>query len=268
VAGGGKPGTHRYIRITFMDYFGIDIGYTAIKFGEVRFGEKIEISNFDMMLIPQTSRTEKYTKAILDLFQPVNKVKGVGIGFPSVVWEDGIINLDIQFNEIWKKVAGFMQEKGIPHYALNDADAAGFAELCNPMAIQLRKGVTLVMTLGIGIGSALFLDGRLLPNTEFGLAEIHGIWGENYTAASVKAKEKLSMKDWAARLQEYLSYLEILLSPDHIVIGGGISSDFKEFMPYLKTKRAKVYPAQYRNQAGVIGAAMFAAYKQNDYLLQ
>lgn len=248
-----------------MNYFGIDIGGTAIKYGEVNFGDEITTQDFDMVLIPQTFRTEKYTNAIVGLLQAADKYKGVGIGFPSVVWEDGIMNLDVQFNDIWNIASKLLSEKKIPHFAINDADAAGFAELYNPAASELRKGVTIVLTLGTGIGSAIFLDGKLLPNSELGMLEIRGFQAEHYAAASIKRRDCLAMQEWASRLQEYITQLEIVLSPDHIILGGGISSNFEEFRQFLSTKRADIAPAFYRNQAGVVGAAMYSAFRSNGY---
>jgi polyphosphate glucokinase len=250
-----------------MNYFGIDIGGTAIKFGKVSFGEEITTSDFDMMLIPQTQRTERYTDAITSLLESAEEYKGVGIGFPSVVWEDGIMNLDVRFNDIWNVASGILAKKGIPHFAINDADAAGFAELYNPAATELSKGITIVLTLGTGIGSAIFLDGKLLPNSELGMIELHGIQAEHYAAASIKRRDGLSMQEWALRLQEYIVQIETILSPDHIILGGGISSDFEEYRPFLSTQRARLGPAFYRNQAGVIGAAMYAAHRSNEYVL-
>jgi polyphosphate glucokinase len=245
-----------------MNYFGIDIGGTAVKFGEVNFGNQITTIGFDMMLIPQTMRTERYTNALLGLLQSAEQYKGIGIGFPSIVWPDGIMNLEVRFNDIWEIISDVLDEKKVPYFAINDADAAGFAEVYHPDADKLRKGVTVVLTLGTGIGSAIFLDGRLLPNTELGMVELHGVMVEQYAAPSVKRRDGLGMKEWASRLQEYIDHLEIILSPDHIILGGGISSDFEEYSPYLSTKHASLLPAYYRNQAGVVGAAVYAAYRQ------
>lgn len=242
-----------------MEYFGIDIGCTAIKFGGVELGKEITVNDFDMLLMPQTSRTEKYTDALIHLLEKASSYRAIGIGFPSVVWEDGILDLEIKFNEIWTKVSGLMKAQNIPCFAINDADAAGFAEMYRPDASELHKGVTIVLTLGTGIGSGVFLDGKLFPNTEFGMIEMHGMFAEQYTAASIKRRDSLSMEEWASRLQEYLAKIEYLLSPDQIVLGGGISTEYEEFIPYLKTDRAKLLPAHFRNQAGVIGAAMNAA---------
>ena len=100
------------------------------------------------------------------------------------------------------------------------------------------KGVTVVITLGTGIGSAIFIDGSLLPNTELGLIEMHGMTAEKYTAASVKTKEALSWQEWATRLQEYLGKVEVVLKPDTLILGGGISADFKEYAPLFNTGAA------------------------------
>ena len=156
-----------------------------------------------------------------------------------------------------------LQEKDIPHFALNDADAAGFAEVYQPEAVALRRGVAVVLTLGTGIGSGVFVDGKLLPNSELGMLEIHNVMAEEYAAASVIRRENLSIQSWATRLQEVINQIEIILSPDHLILGGGISSDFEQYRPFLSTKRAILAPARYRNQAGVIGAGMFAAYRLN-----
>jgi polyphosphate glucokinase len=251
-----------------MSYFGIDIGCTAIKFGEVNLDNEIQTNGFDMRLISQTKRTEKYTETLTELIQLGKNSSGIGLGFPSVVWENGIMDLEIKFNKIWKKVDQILLEENIPHFALNDADAAGFAEVYNPQAAELRKGVTLVLTLGTGIGSGLFLDGKLVPNTELGMLEVGGMMAEELAAASIKWRDSLSMEDWASRLQKVITQIEILLSPDHILLGGGISSDFEEFRKFLSTKHASLEAAHFRNQAGVVGAAMYAAYRSGEFTLK
>ncbi len=248
-----------------MSYFGIDIGCTAIKFGEVNLRQEIQISGFDMRLIPQTQRTEKYSEALLEILQLGKHFDGIGIGFPSVVWPQGIMDLEIKFNEIWQMLHKTLSAENVPHFAINDADAAGFAEIYNPAAEELRNGVTIVLTLGTGIGSGLFLDGKLVPNTEFGMMEVNGKMAEELAAASVKWRDSLSLEEWAKGLQKVLNQIELVLSPDHILLGGGISTEFEDFQKYLTTKHALLAPAHYRNQAGVIGAAMYAAYRVGEY---
>ena len=114
-----------------------------------------------------------------------------------------------------------------------------------------------VLTLGTGIGSAIFVNGELLPNTELGHLEIKGKEAEKWAADSARKKKDLDWKDWAERVNSYLSYLEFLFSPDLFIIGGGVSKKFDQFAPYLTTQ-APTLPAQLRNEAGIVGAAMAA----------
>jgi polyphosphate glucokinase len=216
-----------------MNYFGIDIGGSSIKYGEVCLGTATDTVNFDMLLMPKTKRTDKYTEALISLVCKAGGCKGIGMGFPSVVWKDGIMNLAVKYDDVWQDVSRFMTEKGIPHCAINDADAAGFAEINHPKAAEYRKGVTIVLTLGTGIGSAIFLDGKLLPNSELGMIYINNMMAEQYCAASIKRRDDLSMQDWAGRLQEVIQQIETILEPDHILLGGGISSDFENYQRYM-----------------------------------
>ncbi len=180
--------------------------------------------------------------------------------FPRVVINNMVIEFCHRLDEVWREV--FLSERlfpaCIPRFAINDADAAGLAELQRPGAEELLHGVTIVLTLGTGIGSGIFVDGHLHPNTEMGLFQMYGMEAEQYTAPSIKSRDGLTLEAWCERFQEYLEKLELYLAPDHLVLGGGISADFEKFRPLLHT-RADLRPAFYRNQAGVIGAALYAA---------
>ncbi|MBI4899757.1 MAG: ROK family protein, partial [Actinobacteria bacterium] len=147
----------------------------------------------------------------------------------------------------------FSEALGVPVTVLNDADAAGLAEMALGAGRQ-AEGVTLVVTLGTGIGSALFLNGRLLPNTEFGHLSINGIDCCPWASAAARVREGLSWAQWISRLQDYLGYAEFLIWPDLIIIGGGISHDAEQFLPLLQLD-APVVRAQLENDAGIIGAA-------------
>ena len=140
---------------------------------------------------------------------------------------------------------------------LNDADVAGLAEM-RFGAGRGHQGVVLVLTLGTGIGSALFINGQLVPNTEFGHIEINGRNAERWAADSVRENKALSWKKWAKRVDEYLHAVQFYLWPELIIIGGGVSKKHQKFLRYL-TVDAEVVPAQLRNQAGIIGAAAAAA---------
>lgn len=141
---------------------------------------------------------------------------------------------------------------------VNDADAAGIAEM-RFGAGKDRKGVVIMITLGTGIGSAIFLDGNLLPNSEFGHLRIRGKDAEKRASEKIREDKKLSWKQWAKRLSEFLNEMEKLFSPDLFIIGGGISKKSDKFFPLLTTKtEVIVVPAQMRNDAGMIGAAYLA----------
>ncbi len=241
-----------------MDLLGIDIGRTSIKYGRVRLEDGIEVRDFDQIPIPQTSRYAGYRDALIHLLQTAPAYRAAGVGFPCVIRRNRIYSKDVDFDGIWSEVQAFLKPLGVPCFAVNDADAAGMAEIKRPEAGDLRHGATIVLTLGTGIGSAVFLDGNLLPNTELGRIEFHGMPAEQYCAASVRTQEGLTFETWAGRLQEYLAEVDELFAPDHLVLGGGISADFEHYRTGLKT-HADLRPAHYRNQAGVIGAAMYAA---------
>jgi polyphosphate glucokinase len=241
-----------------MNLYGIDIGATSIKHGLVHIDREITVTDFDQVYVSKSAGTQGYAQALSSLLEKTTDTQGVGVGFPSTVHNEQVLNLSIAYNDVWTAFAARLNDRHIPCFAVNDADAAGIAEVYRPAADALRHGVTAVITLGTGIGSGLFLDGKLLPNTEVGLIQLHGMPAEKYTAASVKTQENLSLEDWAARLQEYLAQVEIILKPDYLVLGGGISADFEAYRALLKT-HAALLPAFYRNHAGVIGAAMYAA---------
>jgi polyphosphate glucokinase len=140
---------------------------------------------------------------------------------------------------------------------LNDADAAGVAEMTLG-AGRGRDGTVMVLTLGTGIGTAIFVDGRLLPNTELGHLEVRGEEAEHRASARVKAERGLGWADWARAVNEVLAAYHALLWPDVFIIGGGVTENWEHFGPLL-TSRAEIVPAHFRNDAGIIGAAMAAA---------
>jgi polyphosphate glucokinase len=245
-----------------MEFLGVDIGVSSIKYGRVGFGEETTLNNFDVIVIPQNSRENNYASAIKHLLQAMFPYQAVCFGFPSRIWKNKILREDIDFDGLWVNVQKDLQAQQIPYFLMNDADAAGMAEIYRKGAEELQQGVTVLLTLGSGIGSAIFLDGKLIPNTEMGAIQLHGIRAELYTAASIITHESLTIQEWAGRMQEYLDYVEFVLSPNHIVLGGGISADFSVYKDLLKT-RASLQPAFYRNQAGVIGAAIYAAQQTN-----
>jgi polyphosphate glucokinase len=183
----------------------------------------------------------------------------VGVTFPGVV-SGGVIRTAANLDHGWVGVDAaklFGEALGRPVTVINDADAAGIAELRFGAAAG-RAGVVVLLTFGTGIGSAVFIDGHLLPNTEFGHIEIDGKDAETRASAHARELHDLSWGKWAGRVNDYLAHLEALISPDLIVIGGGISRKSDKFMPLLTT-HAEVVPAKLHNDAGIVGAALAAA---------
>ena len=151
----------------------------------------------------------------------------------------------------------FDEATGCSFRVLNDADVAGLAE-ARFGAGKDQGGVVLLLTLGTGIGSALFIDGTLVPNTEFGHVELKGHDAEYWAADSVREKRKLGWKKWARQVNFYLQAMEFYLSPDLIIIGGGVSRKHQKFIPKLELD-TRVVPARLRNEAGIVGAGIAGA---------
>lgn len=237
---------------------GIDIGGSSIKAGLVSFDGGVSVESFQSIDVGHQTTPEVYAAEMVKLENSISGSFSVGIGFPSVVRDNCVAGMPDNMHLDWRGAnlcdILFPERAGV--FAVNDADAAGLAEVLRPEAGALRKGTTVVLTLGTGIGSAIFIDGQLLPNSELGLIEMNGDYAERYAAPSIKTKDNLSMEEWALRLDEYISRVEHYLSADTIVLGGGISNRFEEFGAKLE-RRARVVPAYYRQKAGVIGAAVY-----------
>ena len=186
-------------------------------------------------------------------------MRPVGIGIPGAV-PHGIVSTAFNIDRSWIGVDGaalFEAALGRPCTILNDADAAGLAEMRFGAGAG-RSGTVLMLTLGTGIGSALFVDGTLVPNTEFGHIEIRGKDGERRASAGARERKGLSYAKWAPLLNEYLQRIEALVWPDLIILGGGISKKADHFIPLLDV-RPPVVAAALQNQAGIVGVALQAA---------
>ena len=183
----------------------------------------------------------------------------VGLAFPAVA-KRGIAWTAANIDRRWigTNAQALLEARlGRPVAFLNDADAAGVAEMTLG-AGRGRDGTVMVLTLGTGIGTAIFVDGRLLPNTELGHLEVRGEEAEHRASARVKADRRLGWAEWAASVNEVLAAYHALLWPDVFIIGGGVTENWEHFGPLL-TSRAEIVPAHFRNDAGIIGAAMAAA---------
>lgn len=238
---------------------GIDIGGTGIKGALVDVkkgelvGERLRVET------PPGGRPNDIAEVVRELvvaLDPHGEANSIGICFPAVV-QHGVTKSAANVSKEWINLDAdklFTQLIGKTVHLINDADAAGVAEMKFGIGKKV-KGVVMMTTLGTGIGSALFVDGRLVPNTELGHIEIDGVDYETKAAFSAKEREELTWVQWAERLQTYYTKLERLFSPDLLIVGGGVSKEHEDFLPLLKLN-TKIVPAKLRNSAGIIGAAM------------
>jgi polyphosphate glucokinase len=239
--------------------FGVDIGGSGIKgcTVDLRSGslddERVRIPT------PQSATPEAVAEVVATITGEFGWHGPMGVTLPCVV-KNGIALTAANVDQSWKgtdAVSLFSDYCRVPVVVLNDADAAGLAEM-RFGAGRDQDGVVLLLTFGTGIGSALFLDGELVPNTELGHLQIDGTDAEDRAAASVRDGEALSWPDWAARVSRYLQILENLIWPDLIIAGGGISKKADKWLSLLEC-RTPVVAATLRNDAGIVGAATAAA---------
>lgn len=242
-----------------MDVLGIDIGGSGIKAAPV----DLDAGRFSRDRLRIDTPQPAAPKAVADVVHTIVARFGwtgpVGITFPGVV-VDGVTRTAANVDKRWIGLdAGglFAEATGRQVTVLNDADAAGVAELTFG-AGKGRSGVVLMLTFGTGIGSALFVDGTLVPNTELGHLEIHGKDAEHRASAHVREAKELSWEKWAQRVELYLRHVDALFSPSLILIGGGVSRKSDKFLPLIDGVNAEVAPATLHNDAGIIGAAMAA----------
>lgn len=242
-----------------MDVLGIDIGGTGIKAAPVDVGNGKLTAERVKVLTPRPAEPAAVAKAVAGLAATFSWSGPIGLTFPGVV-AGGVIHTAANLDDGWIGVDApslFGEATGAAVSVINDADAAGWAE----MKFGAGAGVTgtvLMLTFGTGIGSALFSGGVLVPNTELGHIRLHGKDAEQRASERARELHDLSWGKWAGRVDEYLRYLEALLSPELFIIGGGISSKSAKFVPLLKDLRARVVPAAMHNDAGIVGAAMIA----------
>jgi polyphosphate glucokinase len=243
-----------------MHALGIDIGGSGIKAAPVDVATGKFVTERQKIATPRPAVPDAIADVVKKLTTAFDWSGPIGITFPGVV-TDGVTRTAANLDRRWIGVdaaALFGRAAGNQVRVLNDADAAGVAEMTFGAGLG-QKGTVLMLTFGTGIGSALFTEGVLVPNTEFGHIEIRGHDAE--TRASERAKElhDLSWGKWAGRVDEYLRHIEALLSPHLIIVGGGISKQSEKWVPRLTGIRARVVPAALLNDAGIVGAAMATA---------
>jgi len=239
---------------------GIDIGGTGIKGALVDTKSGVLLSERLRYETPKGGAPKDIAKTLKDLISQLPGSAGlpVGICFPAVV-QHGVTLSAANVSKEWIGLdadAMFEKELGREVHVVNDADAAGIAEV-KFGAARGHKGLVIVTTLGTGIGTALMFNGKLVPNAELGHLEIDGVDYESKAAFSAKERENLSWAEWAKRLQKYFSHLEALLTPDLFIVGGGVSKEHESYLPLLKLK-TPIIPAENRNSAGILGAAHWA----------
>ena len=242
-----------------MQVLGIDIGGTGIKAAPVDTAKGRFLTERVKVETPRPALPDAVAAVVAQHVKHFDWTGPVGVAFPGVV-VDGVTMTAANLDPAWVGLdtrALFSKAAGVPVSLVNDADAAGLAEMRFGAGAG-HQGTVLMLTFGTGIGSALFRDGMLVPNTEFGHIEVRGRDAE--TRASERAKElhDLSWGKWAGRVEEYLHHVEALTAPDLVIIGGGISRKADKFLPLLRSLRATVVPAAMHNDAGIVGAALSA----------
>lgn len=239
-----------------MNVFGIDIGGSGIKGAPVDTASGELVEERVRIKTPHPATPEAIVETTVKVVEEAGWQGPVGCGFPSVV-KDGVLKTAANVDKAaigFDLRAALEKELGAQVSVVNDGDAAGLAEM-RWGAGRDRDGVVLMLTLGTGIGTSLFIGGRLVPNTELGHIEVRGEDGEHRASDAARKRDDLDWKQYATRLDEYLHKIEDLLWPDLIVIGGGISKKSEKYFPHLTT-RTKVVRAEMQNNAGIVGAAL------------
>ncbi|MFJ6747051.1 polyphosphate--glucose phosphotransferase [Streptomyces sp. NPDC091266] len=247
-----------------MKVFGVDIGGSGIK------GAPVDLERGDLaddrykVLTPHPATPDAVADCVKQVVDHFDWTGPVGATYPGVV-TGGTTRTAANVDKGWIDTDAATLLTGrlggapgaSPVTVLNDADAAGLAEMTFG-AGRGRTGTVIVLTFGTGIGSAVFTGGRLVPNTELGHLELHGHDAEKRASTKAKEDEDLTWQHWAHRVRKYLAHVEMLFSPELFVIGGGVSRKAEKFLPLIEDIRAEIVPAQLQNNAGIVGAAMAA----------
>lgn len=238
--------------------FGVDIGGSGIKAAPVDLDKGEFLAERERIDTPQPATPEAVVEVVAQLVEAAPDGP-IGVTLPSVV-VDGVAHSAANIDESWigTDVRALLKDRtGREAVVMNDADAAGLAEVRFGAARDV-PGTVLMLTLGTGIGSALFVDGRLVPNTELGHLELDGHEAERRASDAARKRHDLSWEKWASRLSEYLTHVDALLRPDLVVLGGGVSKKSAQWLHLLEV-RPRLVPAGLLNDAGIVGAAVLAA---------
>ncbi|MGO4918186.1 polyphosphate--glucose phosphotransferase [Maribacter sp. IgM3_T14_3] len=245
-----------------MTLLGIDVGGSGIK-GALVNSETGEMLSERFRIVTPIPRTPDAMADVIAQIVTHFDYKGkVGCGFPTII-KNGVCKATGNLHKSWLgvNVEELLEKKtGLDFTVINDADAAGYATM-NYGIGKGEKGFVVMITIGTGLGSGAFLDGRLIPNFELGQIPYKKYSKiEKWAAGSAKDREGLSYKKWGKRFNTFLEYVELIVSPDLIIIGGGASKDFEEFKSKINIE-TKVVAAELQNHAGIIGAAVASQYK-------
>jgi len=246
---------------------GIDVGASGIKGALVNVAKGKLVGERFRVPTPQPAFPKDVAKAFAEVVNHFNWKGPVGCGFPAII-KNGVALSASNIDDSWigTNVEDLLSEScGCPVFVNNDADVAGIAEMEYGKG-KGKKGTVLLITIGSGLGSAIFTDGILLPNSELGHLKFKGKIAEHYAADSIRKKEDLSWNAWGARFNEYLKHLERLFSPDLIILGGGASKKMEKYKDQIKTN-CPVVPAKLLNHAGIIGAASLAELQSKQKLV-
>ena len=241
-----------------MQILGVDFGGSGIKGAPVETDTGAMLAPRFRLPTPDSAKPRPVAEVVADITRHFSWEGPIGCGFPGVV-RQGVTLTASNISKRWVGLNAdvlLSETTGCPVHMVNDADAAGLAEMTFG-AGRGRDGVVLVVTIGTGLGTALFTDSILLPNTEFGHLVIAGEDAEVHATDAARQRDHLSWKKWAANFDRFLRTLEELVWPDLIILGGGISKKHNQFIPRL-TVQAEVVPAQLLNEAGIVGAALSA----------
>lgn len=249
---------------TPLEVLGIDIGGTGIKAAPVNIKTGKLLAPTHKIHTPKPATPAAIRRAVQEVMDYFSWSNGLGCGYPGVI-KNGIARTAVHMDKSWIGTSVMETLQPLTKHSvrvINDADAAGLAELRFGAGRQHNRddgGVVLMITLGTGIGSAIFYNGILFPNSEFGHFYLRGVEAEQLAAASKREKLKLSWEQWGKRVDRVLKEMEKFITPDLIIVGGGVSENFELFRKYLKVK-APVVPAQMGNDAGIVGAAYAVEY--------
>lgn len=242
---------------------GFDIGGTGIKGAIIDVTTGALVTERVKVLTPDPATPDAIGHAVQTITEQFEYKGIIGCGFPAIV-KNGIALSAANIDKTWINVNVenlLSKYSACPVYVANDADVAGMAEQAFGFAAN-QPGVVLVLTIGTGIGSALFYNGQLIPNTEFGHLKFQKTIAEKYTSNVVRKEKHLTWEQFGGRLNEFLKHLEFIFSPNLFIIGGGISKKFDLYKEFF-TLETSIVPAKFQNDAGVIGAALYAHRKKD-----